>query len=78
MGKTTAPWVTRLARVYGIQDRRQRRIGEALKHAYNGDFKLRYGHDEYTCASIGSADSRDIQCKGRCRAPSGTWRTSVS
>ena len=24
------------------------RIGEALKHAYDGDFKLRYGHDEYT------------------------------
>jgi NMD protein affecting ribosome stability and mRNA decay len=24
------------------------RIAEALKHAYQGDFKLRYGHDEYT------------------------------
>ena len=24
------------------------RIAEALKHAYHGDFKLSYGHDEYT------------------------------
>jgi hypothetical protein len=24
------------------------RIAEALKHAYHGDFKIRYGHDEYT------------------------------
>ena len=24
------------------------RIAEALKHAYHGEFKLRYGHDEYT------------------------------
>jgi NMD protein affecting ribosome stability and mRNA decay len=24
------------------------RIAEALKSAYDGDFKLRYGHDEYT------------------------------
>ena len=24
------------------------RIAEALKHAYDGDFKLSYGHDEYT------------------------------
>jgi len=24
------------------------RIAEALEHAYRGDFKVSYGHDEYT------------------------------
>jgi hypothetical protein len=24
------------------------RIAESLKHAYHGNFKIRYGHDEYT------------------------------
>ena len=24
------------------------RIAKSLKHAYHGDFEIRYGHDEYT------------------------------